>query len=112
MDGKRSLSENIADIGGAKMAYRAYTKWASQNEIEPQIDHLLYTPQQLFWISIASTQCAAIRREYLRNFYVMNGITPPEFRIIGSFSNIPEFSKDFNCPLGSPMNPEKKCNVW
>jgi len=32
--------------------------------------------------------------------------------VLGPFSNQKEFSKDWNCPLGSAMNPEKKCSVW
>ena len=38
--------------------------------------------------------------------------SPEEFRIVGPFSNRPEFAKDFNCPVGSKMNPRKKCSVW
>lgn len=34
------------------------------------------------------------------------------FRIIGPFSNIREFSNDFQCPEGSTMNPIHKCKVW
>ena len=33
-------------------------------------------------------------------------------RVNGTLRNIPEFSKVFNCPLGSSMNPKKKCKVW
>lgn len=38
--------------------------------------------------------------------------SPPKYRVIGSLSNLPEFSNEFNCPLGSKMNPVDKCEVW
>ena len=38
--------------------------------------------------------------------------SPVKFRVNGPMSNIPEFSKDWNCPLGSKMNPRNKCTVW
>lgn len=38
--------------------------------------------------------------------------TIAQYRVIGPISNLPEFSKEFNCPLGSTMNPMKKCEVW
>lgn len=34
------------------------------------------------------------------------------FRVIGPLANTPEFAAEFGCPLGSPMNPVKKCSVW
>jgi len=33
-------------------------------------------------------------------------------RVIGSLQNFQKFSKTFNCPVGSFMNPVKKCVVW
>lgn len=38
--------------------------------------------------------------------------SPSRFRVIGSISNSREFSEHFHCPLGSPMNPPNKCEVW
>ncbi|KAK0086414.1 hypothetical protein PV325_003244 [Microctonus aethiopoides] len=90
--------ENIADNVGVKMIYYAYKDWSSLHDPEPTLPGLNYTSSQMFWISLASLRCTGRR-------------TPNQYRIIGILSNIPEFSKDFNCPLGSPMNPTKKCTI-
>ncbi|KAA0203827.1 hypothetical protein HAZT_HAZT010641 [Hyalella azteca] len=38
--------------------------------------------------------------------------SPHQFRVIGPMSNMAEFSSEFQCPLGSKMNPANKCIVW
>ncbi|KAK0074359.1 hypothetical protein PV326_012516, partial [Microctonus aethiopoides] len=83
--------ENIADNVGVKMIYYAYKDWSSLHDPEPTLPGLNYTSSQMFWISLASLRCTGRR-------------TPNQYRIIGILSNIPEFSKDFNCPLAQQSN--------
>ena len=112
LDGFNSQGENIADNGGVKIAYFAYKEWAKANGPEPQLPGLDYTPEQLFWISMAKSWCTKERTELIKHIIITDEHMPEEFRIIGTLSNMPEFSKDFNCPAGSRMNPIEKCTVW
>lgn len=41
-----------------------------------------------------------------------NEHSPAMYRVNGPLSNLPEFSKAFNCPPGSLLNPRKRCSVW
>jgi len=38
--------------------------------------------------------------------------SPGKYRVNGSVSNNEHFTKTFNCPKNSPMNPNKKCLIW
>ena len=38
--------------------------------------------------------------------------SPSRFRVIGTVSNLPEFSKHFGCKADAPMNPRHKCDLW
>lgn len=105
--------ENIADNGAAKILHQAYQDFVRQHGSEAVLPGLTrYTPNQLFWISAAQTWCTKTRPEYDTLMYSTNAHAPSKFRVIGTFSNTQLFSNDFNCPVGSKMNPIHKCEMW
>merc|ERR1719471_2062118 len=93
VNGISTQGENIADNGGLKEAYRAYKSWQSRNGVEPLLPGLPFSQSQAFWVSAANVWCA-------------------KYRVQGPFSNMEEFSRDFQCPVGSKMNPHSKCQIW
>ncbi|GLH05802.1 Neprilysin-2 [Gryllus bimaculatus] len=112
LNGINTQGENIADNGGIKEAYGAYLSWVKENKkTEPILPGLDYTPQQLFWISAAQTWCNKYRPQAMRQRITTGVHSPGRFRVIGPLSNREEFSRDFNCPLGSKMNPIDKCQL-
>ncbi|KAB7497836.1 Membrane metallo-endopeptidase-like 1 [Armadillidium nasatum] len=112
LNGINTQGENIADNGGIKEAYKAYHKWAEVNGKEKRLPGLKYTTDQLFWISAGQVWCSKYRPESLK-VRILTGVhSPGRFRVVGSFSNSEEFSTAWNCPVGSKMNPQKKCSVW
>ncbi len=72
------------------------------------------TPGQLFFVAYAQNFCEsgcpdALAYQYSRTWYTY---APNRFRAIGPLVNSPEFADAFQCSLGSPMNPVKKCEIW
>lgn len=111
LNGKQTLGENIADNGGLKAAFRAYEKWAERNP-EPQLPGLNLTSKQLFFVGFAQVWCSISTPEALKLQVLNDPHAPAQYRVIGTLSNSQEFAREFNCPHGSNMNPEKKCVVW
>ncbi|KAK4879936.1 hypothetical protein RN001_008082 [Aquatica leii] len=112
LNGINTQGENIADNGGIKESYLAYNSWEKRNGPEPKLPGLNYTPQQMFWISAANTWCSVYRPETLKLRVLTGYHSPGNFRVLGPLSNQDQFAQDFNCPLGSTMNPRHKCRVW
>lgn len=99
-------------IGGVKTAYSAYQQFVQQNGIDQILPGMNFTPNQLFWISAAQVWCAVTRPEFDTLQYTTNVHSPFNYRVIGAFSSSYNFSSDFNCPLGTQMNPVEKCEIW
>ncbi|CAM1314757.1 ECE2 (predicted) [Pycnogonum litorale] len=110
ISGKRTLGENVADNGGARMAYKAYVS-SNMFKLDKVLPGFKYDLKQMFWIALAQAHCAKYTPEALKTRLFDDDHTIPRYRVIGIVQNQQEFADDFGCKI-SPMNPEKKCVVW
>ena len=68
LNGLNTQGENIADNGGIKQAFRAYTQWKEKNGPEeplPQLQEI--NADQLFFLNFAQVWCGTARPEALRS---------------------------------------------
>lgn len=111
VDGKLTLGENIADLGGMKQAYLAYKSWEQRHGVpEPLLEGL--TDEQLLFVSWAQTWCSLGTPEYLRQQVTVDSHSPGRFRAIAAPMNSPEFHRAFRCEAGDKMIAEPPCTVW
>ncbi|XP_077422477.1 endothelin converting enzyme-like 1 [Vanacampus margaritifer] len=112
VNGRLTLGENIADMGGLKLSYYAYQKWVREHGPERPLPGLKYTHEQLFFIAFAQNWCMKRRSQSIYLQLLTDKHAPEHYRVIGSVSQFNEFSRVFHCPKGTPMNPADKCSVW
>jgi len=110
IDGKLTLGENIADLGGLKLAFMAYR--TMRKGAANQVVAGGFTEDQQFFLSHAQAWCTKGREEFERMLVQVDAHSPPRFRVNGPLSNLPEFAKAFSCAEGTAMHPKKMCAVW
>jgi putative endopeptidase len=114
LNGELTQGENIADIGGLKLAYAALQKALEKHPEErtKKIDGL--TPEQRFFLSFAAIWRSKIRDEDQKLRLTTDPHSPAQFRVNGPLANMPEFQKAFNVPDGSAMvrPADKRVNIW
>ena len=108
-NGKLTLGEDIADLGGTFIAYLAWKHATEGQNLQP-MDGL--TPDQRFFVGMAQWACGDERPESKRLNQVTNPHSLLEYRVNGVVSNMPEFGRAFSCKLGQPMVHEQPCKVW
>jgi endothelin-converting enzyme/putative endopeptidase len=109
LNGKLTLGENVADLGGEILAYIAWKDANKDKKLEPA-DGL--SPEQRFFVGFAQWDCANERPEQLREWVMTNPHSPARYRINGVVVNMPEFAGAFSCKAGQPMVSAKVCKVW
>lgn len=112
INGELTQGENIADIGGVKIAFMAFKKAIAKKGPQPKIDG--FTPEQRFFLGYAQIWRNNQRDEDLKMRLNVDPHSPGRFRTIVPLSNFDEFQKAFEIPDGSPMvrPPAERVNVW
>jgi endothelin-converting enzyme/putative endopeptidase len=111
INGKLTLGENIADLTGVTIAWRAYRASLGGKEA-PVIDGL--TGDQRFFIGFAQANRASMREEMLRSILVSDPHSPARFRVLGVLRNFTPFYAAFGVKEGDGMYlpPEQRVKIW
>jgi len=111
VDGNFTLGENIGDVGGLSIAYRAY-KMALNGEEAPVIEGL--TGDQRFFLSWAQVWRGKYRDDALIQRLTSDPHSPPEFRVNGVVRNFDEWYEAFDVQPEDALylSPEERVRIW
>ena len=112
LNGKLTAGENIADIGGVKLAFQAYHAWRARQEAPPPARVEGLSDDQLYFLAYGQSWCSKMTRESLETRAHSDPHSPPMWRVNGVVVNLPSFAAAFSCQAGTPMNPGNACAVW
>jgi len=112
VNGKLTEGENIADLGGLKIAYLAMETSLKEKGRPGLIDG--FTPEQRFFLGWAQVWREETRPEMARTLVNTNEHAPAKWRVDGPFSNMPEFKAAWGCKDGDPMvRPDSlRAHIW
>ncbi len=111
VNGELTLGENIGDLSGVTIAYRAYTMSLNGREA-PVLDGM--TGDQRFFMGFGQVWKYKATDEAMRNRVLTDPHSPPEFRVCGTLANVPEFYAAFDVREGDDMYvpPEDRVKIW
>jgi len=111
INGKATLGENIADLGGLVIALESF-KRTDQFKGGAAIGGL--SPLQRFLLAYALGWMSEQREEALRNILLSDVHSPAKWRVNGALSNLDEFYSAFDINADAPMwrPPERRARIW
>jgi putative endopeptidase len=111
VNGKATLGENIADLGGIVLGLDAFKKTQQYKEGK-KINGL--TPLQRFFLGYSLGWLGHERDEVLASQILTDVHAPGFLRVNGPFSDVPEFYKAFNIKKGDKMwlDQDKRVRIW
>ncbi|MVN75420.1 M13 family peptidase [Hymenobacter sp. HMF4947] len=111
VNGKLTMGENLADLGGLTIAYQAFQKTPQAKEGK-SIDG--FTPNQRFFLAWGQIWRTNARPEYLRQQVQTDPHSPAQFRTNGPLMNMPEFYQAFGCKPSDKMErpTAEQARIW
>jgi endothelin-converting enzyme/putative endopeptidase len=110
-NGHLVLGESIGDLGGARIAFRAFEQARAAH---PEAPAPGMSAEQEFFVAWGQFRGDEIRPA--RQRVMVQGDPHPvsKFRVIGPLANLPGFAQAFSCKPDAPMvrPPEQRCEVW
>jgi endothelin-converting enzyme/putative endopeptidase len=112
LNGKLTLGENTADLGGLWIAWLAWLEKAQTAHVDMNAKVDGYTPDQRFWVAYAQQWCTQTRPEQLRTQAQTDPHSPDEYRSNTVLQDLPEFAKSFSCKKTDKMVSPQPCRIW
>ncbi|MGL5040470.1 MAG: M13 family metallopeptidase [Aeromonas sp.] len=111
VNGQFTLGENIGDLGGLTIAYKAY-QLSLDGKAAPVLDG--FTGEQRFFLGWAQVWKGMYRPELMQMLLRSDPHSPPEYRVNGVVPNIPAFYKAFNIQPTDKLylSPDKRVKIW
>jgi len=112
VNGRLTLGENIADLGGLTIAYYAWKRSLVGKPAPPPIDG--FTPEQRFFLGYAQAWRRKLRPELTRTTTLTDPHSPAVWRVNGPVSNMREFQEAFGCKSGDAMvrAADLRATIW
>ena len=113
LNGKLTCGENIADLGGLKLALRALRQRAAAAGGEaPKING--FTPEQRFFLAWAQVWRENVSKEHALKMLTVDPHGPNQYRTNGPLANMPEFHAAFGIKDGASMcvAAEERVDIW
>ncbi|MER3471329.1 MAG: M13 family peptidase [Chitinophagaceae bacterium] len=111
INGKATLGENIADLGGILLGIEAFQN-TEQYKKNQTINGM--TPMQRYYLGYALGWLGQIRDEQLRNRLLTDVHSPAKYRVNGPFADVDDFYTTFNIKPNTPMyRPDSlRVRIW
>ena len=111
VNGQLTIGENIGDLGGLSIAYKAY-QIAHEGSPERELDG--YTSEQRLFLSWAVVWQAKVRTEMLLQRLATDPHSPAEFRCNQIVRNLPEFYAAFDVAETDALwlDEEQRVKIW
>jgi putative endopeptidase len=111
VNGKLTLGENIGDLSGLAVSYKAYRRTLDGDQA-PVLEG--FTGDQRFFIGWAQIWARKFREDELRKRLLTDPHSPSEYRVNGIVRNMPQFESAFDVKPGDKLYlpPDLQVTIW